>query len=144
MLIIIIFGLTLSLLAVWFVYRMLWGFGGFYTHVRYIPTPENLIRDEASSLFDIDGLPGQRSYQVEQTVDELINFNQRALLKAGWQIVVEGPNPPNLSEHPYYCIIAQQEDVMAYITIRQGPTHQISGARISINIPNSLCEHLLE
>ncbi len=136
--------LILSLMGLVLVYRLIWGFGGLYTQIRYIPTPENLIRDEASSLIDIDGLPGQRRYWVEQTVDELIAFNQRALPEAGWQIVAEGPNPPYLSEHPYYCIIAQQRGVMAYIDMGQGATPDIAAAHISINIPNSLCEHLLE
>lgn len=134
-------GLLLWLVGIGLIYQLIWGFGGFYTHTRYIPVPDNLLRDEATSLIDIDAYPRQsRDYWAAMPEAELVAFNQRVLPEAGWRIVAEGPSPD--SKFPYYCIIARRGWVTAYLQIRKGATPDIAAAFIRINTPDSLCDYL--
>lgn len=117
--------LLVVLFCLW-LWQSIWGFGGIYTHVRYMPTPPNLLADEVNTPLTIDGVPRRwRRYVVAMSLQDLREFHQAELPEAGWTIVKQGFVTITRGEK-VYCLISQQRGVTAYISIRQGRVPQES------------------
>jgi hypothetical protein len=107
------------LLLGWWIWQSIWGFGGIYTHLRYVPTPNNLLSDNATTVFDFDsGHHYWRKYSVPMTLAELAQFHAERMPKAGWTIERAG-NIILTTGEPVYCLVAQQRHITAYISARQ-------------------------
>jgi len=139
--------LIVALLCLW-LWQSVWGLGGIYTHVRYIPTPADLQADEVNTPLTIDGIPRRwRRYLVVMSLQDLLEFHQAELPKAGWTIVKQG-FVPVVRQEKAYCLIAQQRGVTAYISIRDGGPLQnseeplLSAVIISIDKPDpAFCDY---
>lgn len=133
----VVLGLALcvGLMSVWFIYNVIWGFGGLYT-VYYLPTPDNVL-DAAIAAPGGDFTMEKRNavYRVQQPFGDLVNSYRRDLLLSGWTILDEGA-VRMLAGGRGYCFVVEQRSVQADIKVVGAVEDSVAAVYIHFDDPS--------
>ena len=139
------------ILIIWLLAVLRHELGVGFTIPRYIPAPTNIENDSVSTPITVDGArltPDWRTYESQQTVEELVAFHQQALPDNGWVITKQGSSPdPDVSvTGPAYCFVAQRRfinrQISAHIHIHHPPEYGRSIVQVYIDVPLPICDYL--